>query len=48
MKYVTKTCSDNAACQYNTYVIHELMECILPENWWDSFVIYLAKSEYFK
>jgi hypothetical protein len=31
-----------------TYVIHELVECILPEIWWDNSVIYLSKAKYFK
>ena len=48
MSYVTIMYSDNATFQYNTYVTHELIECIIQEIWWDNFVIYLANAEYFE
>ena len=48
MTYVTIMCSDNAAYWYISYVIHELIEYIIPEIWWVSFVIYLTKAKYFK
>lgn len=48
MTYDTKMCSDNSACQYNTYVIHALIKCILPEIVWDTFVTCRAKAVYFK